>query len=155
MRKYILTTLVMLLIPVISFAQQWVKVEKETIVRWRSADQSDTLKQNKLSAHGYIPVVEYALPVYDSDVQNITKKYEIKEGYVEVRYTVNDRELSDAKNRKNEKMKQRATNEISELISSTVSIEDVELILIKVKALLTTIANVKDISALKAVSYEK
>lgn len=154
MKKFIMFCLaVFILAPLSLYAAQWVYVEDGKIIRWRNSDSA--LKDTKLEAHGYIPFVIETVPSHDLLTQTIEKGYRIEEKRVVAYYIIKDMVLADAKARKMEALKQYITSRISELLDPSVTVDDVEPLLTKLKTILSKMANAKTIKELQQISYEE
>lgn len=154
MKRTLLIFAICLLIPSVVYADKWVQVKDGKIVRWQEADSTDTLKQGKLKDHGYIPVVIESKPKYDRVTESIKSGHRIEKERVVRYYTVTDRDLTEAKQIKTDLMKQQALADIEAILNQTITVEDVEPILTKIKSILTEIADAKTNDDVKEVSYE-
>ena len=152
MKKYLILFIVLFLFPVSAYAGKWVYVKDGKIVRWRTSDSD--LKDTKLAAHGYIPVEEEVITTYDPLTQSAEKGYRIEENKVVGYYTVKDRDIADAKSIKVEVMKRSFISEITEMLNSTLTTDDITPLLTKLKTVLNDIAKAETIKELQEISYD-
>jgi hypothetical protein len=153
--KVLLMWIVIMMFSGVAYADSWVYVKDGEIVRWQKALAEDTLKQRKLESHGYIPVVEEAAPKYDSATQSVGMGYRIEKNQVVRYFTVAEKPLDEARATKKFQMEQRALSEISTLLRATVTVEDIDPVLKKIKLILTEIADAKSNDDIREVDYEK
>lgn len=92
--------------------KKYALIQKGKIAKLRNVPDDDTLAITKMVAHGYIPVVEGAVPMFDYITQLASDTYEINADKVTRKWTVNEQQFEEAKRMKEEEIKSKALDYI-------------------------------------------
>jgi len=93
--------------------EKYAMVKDGKIVKYKAIDSSDEIIKPKLIAHGYLIVIEGAVPAYDSITQILIDSYTITKDSVIRTYTLQNKTLDEAKIAKKNDIETKALNEIS------------------------------------------
>ena len=96
----------------VRMAKKYALIRNEKIVKIRNVPDDDTLAITKMVAHGYLPVIEGAIPVADYITQSVSDTYEINADNVTRKWTVAEQQFSEAKRMKEEEIKSKALDYI-------------------------------------------
>lgn len=154
MKKILLCVAVLLCFSSVSFAEKWALIKDGKIVKWNQVVPGDTLKQAKLAAHGYLPLVKEETPVCDSATQIVTDSMSIEKDRVLQEYIVEERALSEAKENKTALMKSIALDKIKALLTKDLDSKDIEPVLVEIKTILSGIALAQDNQSLRGITYD-
>jgi hypothetical protein len=92
--------------------KKYALIQKGKIAKLRNVPDDDTLAITKMVAHGYIPVVEGAVPMFDYITQLASDTYEINADKVTRKWTINEQQFEEAKRMKEEEIKSKALDYI-------------------------------------------
>lgn len=87
-------------------------IQEGKIVKLRNVPDDDTLAITKMVAHGYLPVIEEAVPIFDYITQLCSDGYEINADKVTRKWTVTEQQFGEAKRMKEEEIKSKALDNI-------------------------------------------
>ena len=87
-------------------------IQEGKIVKLRNVPDDDTLLIGKMVAHGYLPVIEEAVPIFDYITQSCSDGYEINADKVTRKWTVTEQQFGEAKRMKEEEIKSKALDNI-------------------------------------------
>ena len=94
--------------------KRYALVWKDEIIKFRNVDESDSVLIPKLIAHNYLPVIETVQPKIDI-TQVLSDDYVVLKDKVERRWTITKRTSEEIKTLKEEKIKQDAIDDISQV----------------------------------------
>ena len=94
--------------------KKYALVQKEKIIKFRNVDESDSVLIPKLIAHNYLPVIETVQPKIDI-TQVLSDDYVVLKDKVEHRWVITKRTSEEIKTLKEEKIKQDAIDDISQV----------------------------------------
>lgn len=83
-------------------------IRKGEILKLRNVPDDDTLAITKMVAHGYLPVIEGAVPTFDYITQSVSDAYEINIDNVTRKWTLQEQQFGEAKRMKEEEIKSKA-----------------------------------------------
>jgi hypothetical protein len=89
-------------------------VQNDKIIKFRNIDDADTHLIGKLVAHGYMIVEETTPPAFDSVTQSLSDQYEIQTDKVARIWKVIERPFNEAKQMKEDMLKLKTMDQISE-----------------------------------------
>ena len=92
--------------------KKYALIRNEKIAKLRNVPDDDTVAITKMVAHGYIPVVEGAVPIFDYITQLVSDTYEISADKVTRKWTLQEQQFSEAKRMKEEEIKNKALDYI-------------------------------------------
>lgn len=82
------------------------------ILKFKNVPDDDTLIIGKMLAHGYLPVIEDAVPIFDYITQSCSDTYEISTDKVTRKWMVTEQQFGEAKRMKEEEIKTKAIDRI-------------------------------------------
>ncbi len=92
--------------------KKYVLVQKNKIIKYKNISDIDNLIISKLLAHGYLPVEEQAVPVYDDITQTLSDSYEIQIDKVLRVWTIEERSFEESKQTKIETIESKTIDDI-------------------------------------------
>ena len=92
--------------------KKYAQIQGGKILKFKNVPDADTLAVTKMVAHGYIPVVEGAVPIFDYVTQLVSDTYEISADKVTRKWMVNEQQFDEAKRMKEEEIKSKALDYI-------------------------------------------
>ena len=92
--------------------KKYALVQKDKITKFRNISDEDNVIIPKLLAHGYLPVEEQKIPVYDDITQTLLDSYEVQEGRVLRVWTIKERNFEEAKQSKIESVESKVIDDI-------------------------------------------
>lgn len=92
--------------------KKYAQIQGGKILKFKNVPDDDTLAIVKMVAHGYIPVVEGAVPMFDYITQTLSDTYEISADQVTRKWTLREQQFDEAKRTKKEEIKSKALDYI-------------------------------------------
>jgi galactose mutarotase-like enzyme len=92
--------------------KKYALVQKDKIIKYKNISDTDNLIVSKLLAHGYLPVEEQAVPVYDDTTQTLSDSYEIQTDKVLRIWTIKERPFEESKQIKIENVENKTIDDI-------------------------------------------
>jgi len=89
-------------------------VQDDKIIKYRNVDDADTHLIDKMLAHGYKMVKEHTPPSFDFTTQSLSDRYEIQTDKVTRIWKVIERPFSESKRMKEDVLKLKTIDHISE-----------------------------------------
>ena len=99
-------------------------IRKGKIEKLRNVPTDDTLIIEKMLAHGYLPVIEEPVPIFDYITQSVSDSYEISVDKVTRKWTVTEQRFDEAKRMKEEEIKSKALDYIRATFDDDLPDED-------------------------------
>jgi len=87
-------------------------VRNGEILKFKNVPDDDTLIIGKMLAHGYLPVIEDPVPIFDYITQLCSDSYEINVDNVTRKWIVTEQQFGEAKRMKEEEIKSKAVDSI-------------------------------------------
>ena len=92
--------------------KKYALIQNEKIIKFRNISDEDNVITPKLHAHGYLPVEDQKIPVYDNITQTLSDSYEVQENKVLRTWTVKERNFGEAKQTKIESVESKVLDDI-------------------------------------------
>lgn len=92
--------------------KKYALIRNSKILKFKNVPDDDTLAITKMLAHGYLPVVEEAVPIFDYITQSASDTYEISVDKVTRKWMVTEQHFDEAKRTKEEEIKSKALDYI-------------------------------------------
>jgi len=99
---------------VVTMIVKYALVQDGKIIKYRNVDDADSLLIGKLLLHGYMVVEELTPPAFDFATQSLSDRYEIQTGKVARIWEVDKRPFDEAKRIKEDVLKLKTMDQISE-----------------------------------------
>jgi len=98
--------------------KKYAQIRNGKIANIRNVPDNDTLILKKMLAHGYLPVIEGHVPVFDFITQSLSDSYKINADNVTREWTVTEQRFDEAKRMKEEEIKSKALDYIRDAFDS-------------------------------------
>ena len=92
--------------------KKYALIRNSKILKFKNVPDDDKLAVTKMLAHGYLPVIEGAIPIFDYITQSVSDTYEISGDKVTRKWMVNEQQFDEAKRTKEEEIKSKALDYI-------------------------------------------
>ena len=90
--------------------KKYALILKGKIIKFKNVPDDDTLVVTKLLPHGYLPVTEDDIPLFDYSTQSLSDSYEISADKVTRKWTVTEIPFEQAKRIKEEEIKSKTVD---------------------------------------------